>query len=349
MKPIKKVIFGVESLALNKAEKEFFAATNPLGFILFKRNVQDPTQLKALVNELYEITENPYLHVLIDQEGGRVARLKPPLFRAAKPAGDFAKLALHNLEKAKQAVFLNHYLIGKELAEYKINVNCAPVADLLIEGAHSIIGDRSFGSNPKIVIELCNAAISGLHASGVISIIKHIPGHGRANDDSHKKLPYINEDIAILEKTDFAVFSALRFAPWAMTAHIIYEALDPLKPVTQSEIAISYIRNDLGFANILVSDDLNMDALNGTLASRASKSIEAGCDAVLHCKGTLEEYASVASVVGDVDEPLLRRIKTAYKITQPEQVSMAANDCDIPVIGKELAQLENELTDLMSA
>ena len=349
MKLIKKVVFGIAGLTLTAEEKEFYAATNPLGFILFSRNVQNPAQLKALVNELYEVTENPYLHILIDQEGGRVARLKPPLFRAAKPAGDFAKLALHDLEKAKQAVFLNHYLIGKELAEYKINVNCAPVADLLIEGAHSIIGDRSFGSNPKIVIELCNAAISGLHAAGVISIIKHIPGHGRAKADSHERLPSVNDDISVLEKSDFAVFSALRAAPWAMTAHIIYEALDPTNPVTQSATAISYIREELGFANILVSDDLNMNALNGTLASRASKSIQAGCDAVLHCKGTIEEYASVAAVVGDVDERLLKKIKAVYKITQPEQINLASNDCGIPIVGKELAQLENELTDLLSA
>lgn len=348
MKPIKKVVFGVAGLTLTTEEKEFYASINPLGFILFARNVQNPTQLKALVKELYAITSNPYLHILIDQEGGRVARLKPPLFRATKPAGDFAKLALQDLQKAKHAVFLNYYLIGKELAQYKINVNCAPVADLLFEGAHNIIGDRSFGSDPKIVIELCNSAIGGLHAAGVISVIKHIPGHGRAKADSHEQLPYIEDDIGALEKSDFTVFRALYAAPWAMTAHIIYEALDPKNPVTQSSKAISYIREDLGFGNILVSDDLNMNALSGTLASRASKSIQAGCDAVLHCKGTIEEYASVAAVVGDVDDSLLKKIKIAYQIPGLNKLTFLADTCDLYNIDKELPQLEKELTDLLS-
>jgi beta-N-acetylhexosaminidase len=311
---IKRVIFGVQGLHLTAQEKEFFQKTNPLGFILFSRNIDNPTQLKELTEELYSIVKHPYPHILIDQEGGRVSRLKPPFMKKIKPAGDFIKLALIDLDKAAEAVFKNYHYIGKILVNYKINVDCAPVCDLFYEDAHDVIGDRSFGADPNIVIKLCQAAISGLHAAGVISVIKHIPGHGRAKVDSHLDLPRVSNDLDTLERTDFSVFKALNKSYYAMTAHIVYDALDAYNPVTQSKAAISYLKEKIGFTNLLISDDIGMKALSGNYTERANKAQEAGCDIVLFCNGSIGDYEEVANVVGCIDERQLDIIKDAYNV-----------------------------------
>ncbi len=292
---MKSVIFGIEGLELKQSERDFFQAQQPLGFILFARNIKDPSQVKALVADLKSCVNHNYVPILIDQEGGRVRRLKPPYFREAKAAKIYANLAEANLEAAKQMTFLNHYLMGKELMDLGINTNCAPVADLLFDGAHEIVSDRSFGKNPKQVIELCNAAALGLQAAGVTPIIKHIPGHGRAKVDSHFDLPKVSTQLHELEKTDFLPFKELSNIPFAMTAHMIFDALDTAEPVTLSKKAVEYIREKIGFKNILLTDDLSMKALTGSFTDKVHKAQDAGCDVMLHCDGKMQDMQEIAA------------------------------------------------------
>jgi beta-N-acetylhexosaminidase len=292
---MKSVIFGLEGLELKQEEKDFFKVQQPLGFILFARNIKDPQQVRSLVEDLKSCVEHDYVPILIDQEGGRVRRLKPPFFREAKAAKIYANLAESNLEAAKQMTFLNHYLMGKELIDLGINTNCAPVADLLFDGAHEIVSDRSFGKDPQQVIELCRAAALGLQAAGVTSIIKHIPGHGRAKVDSHFDLPKVNTSLSELEKTDFLPFKELSNIPIAMTAHMIFDALDPNLPVTLSSNAVHYIREKIGFKNILLTDDLSMKALTGSFTEKVNQAQDAGCDVMLHCNGIMEEMKEIAA------------------------------------------------------
>ncbi len=346
MKKIGKVIFGIEGIELTEQEKNFYAKVNPLGFILFRRNIESPTQIKALIEDLYLCTENPFLHILIDQEGGRVARLKPPYFRNARPAGDFAKLAEVNLPSAQEAVFLNHYLMGQELKELGINVNCAPMCDMLFSNSHNIIGDRSFGRSKKAVISLAKAAIEGLIHANVIPIIKHIPGHGRAQVDSHEDLPCITENLEELESSDFSVFKSLAFAPWAMTAHILYDSIDPYNCATLSPSVISYIREEIGFKNILISDDICMKALKGDLAKRAQKAIESGCDIVLHCQGSINDYQEVAEVCGFLDGHQIDLIKKAFNITKYTQD--IETRYKLLIENKTNIELENKLEDFFN-
>ncbi len=292
---MKSVIFGLEGLKLKQEERDFFKAQQPLGFILFARNIKDHQQVKSLVEDLKSCVNHDYVPILIDQEGGRVRRLKPPLFREAKAAKIYANLAESNLEAAKQMTFLNHYLMGKELMELGINTNCAPVADLLFAGAHEIVSDRSFGKDPQQVIELCRAAALGLQAAGVTPIIKHIPGHGRAKVDSHFDLPKVTTSLSELEKTDFLPFKELSNIPIAMTAHMIFDALDPNAPVTLSAAAVNYIREKIGFKNILLTDDLSMKALTGSFTEKVTQAQEAGCDVMLHCDGNMEAMQEISA------------------------------------------------------
>jgi beta-N-acetylhexosaminidase len=304
----KKAILGVKGLTLTEEEILFFKEARPFGFIIFKRNIQSLEQLAELINVLKDISGSKDISILIDQEGGKVARLRPPLFDLYPPASLFGKTALDDIEKAKNAVFTNYYNIGLGLKQLGINVNCAPVADLLIDDAHNIIGDRSFSHDVKTVVELCNASDKGLRAAGVRSIMKHIPGHGRADVDSHESLPIVRESLETLEKTDFAVFKELSHIRWAMTAHIIYECLDPYNPATQSAIVINYIRNKIGFKNILISDDLSMKALKGDFTLRAKNTLDAGCDLVLHCNGDIKEMKEVIEGTDFIDDDLKEKI-----------------------------------------
>lgn len=282
------VIYGCEGLTLTTDEKKFFNKAQPLGFILFERNCQSPDQVKALITQLKACVNHENVPILIDQEGGRVVRLRPPHWQP-RPAAKTLTSA--------QAVYDNALSIAHELSELGITVNCAPCADLLIAGADDIIGDRAFNADPAVVAEFSLAMLKGLEDGGIIPVIKHLPGHGRAPVDSHEELPIVEASYKTLSQTDFVPFKALASASklaWGMTAHVIYSDLDPVNVATQSKHIIDkVIRDEIGFKGFLVSDCLTMKALSGSFTEKAHKSLAAGCDAVLMCKGTIEEYEEV--------------------------------------------------------
>lgn len=304
-------IFGCAGLALTDEEKRFFAETDPLGFILFARNIESPEQIRALVAGLRDCVgrEAP---VLIDQEGGRVQRLKPPHWIKRPPMSVFGALAKRDLPLARHATRLNAQLIAAELKGLGIDVDCTPLLDVPVEGADNIIGDRAFGTDPALVADLGRAVMDGMLDAGVMPIVKHIPGHGRAMVDSHKALPVVGEDRVVLEKSDFAPFRALRDAPWAMTAHVIYSDYDDRRPATLSPTVISeVIRGFIGCEAVLLSDDLSMHALSGSFEERAAGSLEAGCDVVLHCNGDMDEMRGVAEGLRPLDDAARRRLAVA--------------------------------------
>lgn len=285
------VIFGCSGYFVTPEEKAFFNTHQPLGFILFKRNIQDKTQLKTLIEDLKSTVFHNTPPILIDQEGGRVARLNSPHWDSHSPVR--VDLTKESLEDAKSRIHKTYSHIAKDLREVGITVNCAPVLDLDVPGADDIMGDRTFNADSSIVSALGTTAIHALLKGGITPVMKHIPGHGAATCDSHKALPVVDLSLEDLEP-HFAPFKANATCPWAMTAHIVYSALDPHHPATQSFFIIQeIIRKKLGFQGFLVSDDLGMAALSGTFAERAAKSLEAGCDAVLHCSGLLNEMTDV--------------------------------------------------------
>lgn len=280
---------------LDEAEREWLRTVQPFGFILFARHCETPQQVKGLIADLQGCVDHP-APVFIDQEGGRVARLKPPHWDRYPPAAAFAALWRVQPEQAVRACYLNARLLGAELAALGITANCAPLADIPVPGAHDVIGDRAFGNAPEPVIALARAQADGLLDAGVLPVLKHIPGHGRATADSHEALPVVNTPLEELARTDFLPFQALRSLPFAMTAHIRYTALDAERPATLSPAVITYIRHQIGFRGLLMSDDLSMKALCGPLPpdALAAQTLEAGCDLVLHCNGTPEERRLVA-------------------------------------------------------
>jgi len=295
--PPAALILGCAGLTLSTVERRLFSEVNPLGFILFGRNIDTPDQVRALVAEMRASVGRADAPVLIDQEGGRVQRLKPPFWRKAPPGAPFARLAALDPTAACQALRLNFRLIGRELTELGIDVDCAPVLDVPVAGAHDVIGDRAYGSEPAQVVPLARAAIEGLLDQGVIPVIKHIPGHGRATVDSHVALPVVEASAEALEAWDFIPFRALADAPWAMTAHVVYTAFDAERPATTSPTVIrEVIRGRLGFDGVLVSDDLSMKALGGRFEDRANASLDAGCDLLLHCNGDMTEMVALARV-----------------------------------------------------
>ncbi len=290
------VIYGCEGPTLTDWERDFFTEADPLGFILFARNCVDPDQLRALVAALRAAVGRDEAPVLIDQEGGRVTRLKPPAWRAAPAAGVFDELAQSDLESACEAAKVNARLLALELRALGIDVDCLPLLDLRLPEGHGIIGDRALGSDPEQVIALGRAVCEGLAAAGVISVIKHMPGHGRARVDSHEALPRVDAPLETLRDSDFRPFKALAAAPWGMTAHIVYTAIDPDRPATTSPKVISeIIRGEIGFDGLLLSDDLSMKALSGGLGERAGAALAAGCDVALHCNGEPAEMEAVAA------------------------------------------------------
>lgn len=294
-------IYGLTGTTLDPEEKAFFRDADPWGFILFARNVEGVRQLSRLTLELRDCVGRD-APILIDQEGGRVARLTPPTWRKAPPAEVFADLYLKDEEAAIEATRINHRLLAHELRTVGIDVDCAPVADLRVEGADAIIGDRAFGTMPDPIAHLGRAAMEGLMAGGVAPIIKHIPGHGRAKADSHLELPVVPEEHGLLSETDFAPFKALADAPMAMTAHIVYADIDDSAPATQSAGLIGdVIRGEIGFDGLLMTDDLSMKALSGTFRERAERSLAAGCDMLLHCNGEMAEMLAVAEGAARLD------------------------------------------------
>jgi beta-N-acetylhexosaminidase len=308
----KAAIFGCAGKRLTDHERAFFAANNPFGFILFARNVETPDQVRALVEALRESVGRADAPVLIDQEGGRVQRLRPPHWRAAPAAGRIADLAERDGDAACEAVWLNARLIGGELAALGIDVDCAPVCDVPVAGSHDVIGDRAYGTDPGRVATLARAAALGLIDAGVLPVIKHIPGHGRAGADSHLELPVVDTPRAALETTDFVPFRALADMPWGMTAHVRYTALDPQRPATLSPTIIrEVIRGAIGFDGLLLTDDLSMKALGGSFAERTTLALEAGCDVALHCNGDMGEMEGVAAAAPPLSDAARTRIARA--------------------------------------
>ncbi|MDD3446626.1 MAG: beta-N-acetylhexosaminidase [Zavarzinia sp.] len=285
------VVVGIAGKRLSDDEKALFRAAAPLGFILFARNIETPDQVRALVAECRDVVGRPDATVWIDQEGGRVARLRPPHWPAYYPARAIGAL---DGWAAQRAAYLQARLIADDLTALGIDVDCHPCIDISVPGAHDVIGDRAFSEDPGIVSDLGRAACEGLLEGGVLPVIKHLPGHGRALCDSHVALPVVDAPLALLEESDFVPFEALSDMPIAMTAHVVYAAVDADHPLTQSATGIeSVVRGRLGFEGVLVSDDLNMQALEGPLWQRAERALAAGCDIALHCSGRHDEMAEL--------------------------------------------------------
>jgi len=297
---------------LTTEERQFFENENPYGFILFRRNIDNPSQVCALVVELRDAIGRPDAPILIDQEGGRVARLGLPHWPKLPPARAIGILAETDLEAGLAAAKASGRVIGAMLADLNIDVACAPVADLLLPETHDVIGDRAFAADPLLVAALGRAMADGLRDAGVTAIVKHIPGHGRAQADSHLSLPLIATPKAELGKTDFAAFRALDDLPWAMVAHCIYADIDPDLPASISPRLITdTIRQEIGFKGILIADDIGMKALEGTLAANAAATLAAGCDLTLHCSGDLAEMKEIAPVVARLSDDTISRLKAA--------------------------------------
>ncbi|MDA0902171.1 MAG: beta-N-acetylhexosaminidase [Proteobacteria bacterium] len=307
-KNIKKpVIYGLQGLELSDEEKIFFSKSSPIGFILFSRNIKDKNQVKSLVKSLKELMGGEVL-ILIDQEGGRVARLKGGEWRDYPTARHFAEIYQNNQQQAKQDCYNNAALIAQDLTELGINVNCAPVLDIENSNTHEIIGDRAFGRNAAQIVDLASQVCQGFLDNDVYPVIKHIPGHGRATADSHLELPVVDADLFKLENTDFIPFKKLAHMKFAMTAHILYSKIDSKLPATISKKAIETIRNDIGFKNILMSDDLSMKALPKSFSYRTKASLEAGCDLVLHCNGDMKEMLEIDQNLPPISDSLAEKL-----------------------------------------
>jgi len=333
----KVCILGLGGPKLSSQERDFFAEIDPLGFILFDRNCETPDQVRTLTTALRDISGRADAPILIDQEGGRVARLKSPNWRVAPPAAVFGDLHSADPCAAARAAWLNARLIGAELHGLGINVNCAPVLDIPVFGADPIIGDRAFSTDAATVAVLGTAYLDGLCGSGVLAVIKHIPGHGRAGVDSHLQLPRVKSLYDELSATDFAPFKAMSGRPapqpWAMTAHVVFEAIDAEKPSTLSPSVIGdVIRGGIGFDGILISDDLSMEALSDPLAVRAREAIAAGCDLNLHCNGKLMEMQDVACSSPELSEAVRGKLALSIgALPEPEafDAGVAVEELDV--------------------
>ncbi len=321
-----RAIYGCAGLALSAAERDFFHKVKPWGFILFARNISDPAQVKELVIQLRDTIGAGQAPVLIDQEGGRVARLKPPHWQDRLPAARFGALHETDAGAAREATYLNARLIAHDLSQLGINVDCLPVLDVPQPGAHDVIGDRAFASAPATIIALGKAQIEGLMDGGVLPVMKHIPGHGRAGTDSHLALPRVSASPEELSASDFVTFRSLDSCPIAMTAHVVYESIDPQRPATTSPKVIrDVIRGELEFDGLLMSDDLSMRALDGPLSVRAREALFAGCDLVLHCNGDMDEMRDVASEVKELEGISLKRSAQALShLRAPSPFDVAA-------------------------
>jgi beta-N-acetylhexosaminidase len=306
-------ICGLSGLSLSSEERDFLAGARQAGIILFSRNVESPEQVRHLVAEAREAAgDGNRLLVLVDQEGGRVQRLAAPHWPRYPAAHAFAVRHGDNLEQAGHSASLCARLIARDLHLLGINTTCAPVLDLPVPGANNVIGNRAYGSDVRTVIALGGAVAEGLLAGGVLPVIKHIPGHGRAMADSHLALPVVVTPLPELRQTDFAPFRALRHLPMAMTAHVVFSAVDPSAPVTISRTAIEdAVRGDIGFEGLLMSDDLSMRALSGSLESRTRASLNAGCDLALHCSGKMDEMVAVAGASPYLEGAALSRFEAA--------------------------------------
>ena len=306
-KPI-PIIFGVKSYKLKKKEKNFFQESNPLGFILFERNCKNYNQTKLLIRDLKKTTSHKYTMIMIDQEGGRVARLKNPNWKSYPSAEYFGIKAKKNLSVAKKLIFKNSIEIAKDLKKLGINMNCAPVLDVKYDFTNNVIGDRSFSSNPRIVSELGKSFCNGLKKIGIIPIVKHIPGHGPSSRDSHKTTPNVDLDLISLNKKDFLPFKKLNKEPAAMIAHIVYNKIDKEIACCSKEIIKKIIRKKIGFKGLLISDDINMKALKGTIKNKVKAILKSGCEIILHCNANIKEMMQIYSSIPLIKNETLKKV-----------------------------------------
>ena len=312
-------IYGCSGHRLTAEERSFFAEVRPWGFIVFRRNVDSPDQMRALTDEMRDCIGDPEAPILIDQEGGRVQRMGPPHWPKYPPGAAYLNAAADPLA-ARELVRLGARLMAHDLRSVGVNVDCAPVLDVPVPGAHDIIGDRAYARDPDTVAMLGRGAAEGLLAGGVLPVIKHMPGHGRAFADSHHDLPVVHAGLTTLDGWDFAPFRALSDMPLAMTAHVVFDAVDPKRPATTSKKALKLMREGLGFGGLIMTDDLSMKALSGSLRERAEAALDAGCDVVLHCNGDLDEMRQVAEGVGRLKGKAATRAQAALAriVREPE-------------------------------
>jgi len=307
-------IAGCAGFELTPDETAFFRDARPWGFILFRRNVDTPEQVRALCNALRETVGRFDAPILIDQEGGRVQRMGPPHWPKYPPGSAYARLQGGDPVVRRELTRLGARLMAHDLLSVGINVDCVPVLDVPVPGAHDVIGDRAYAKDPATVAVLGRAAAEGLLAGGVLPVIKHIPGHGRSVADSHLAPPVVEASLAELQRNDFAPFRALADMPLAMTAHVVYTALDPDRPATTSARVIEeIIRGHIRYDGLVMSDDLSMQALSGSFRERAEASFAAGCDVVLHCNGRMDEMAPIAEASPLLDNAPLRRAEAALQ------------------------------------
>jgi beta-N-acetylhexosaminidase len=329
-------IIGVAGTSLSQEERAFLRDAQPFGLILFARNIRTPDEVRRLVAE-FRATVGNDAPVLIDQEGGRVQRLRPPEWPSYPPGEAYGLLYDRDREAGLAAARLGARLIASDLTALGIDVDCLPLADVPVVGADQVIGDRAYGTTPDKVAALAAGIASGLRDGGVLPVLKHIPGHGRATADSHKRLPVVNADRKTLDATDFAAFRPLAMLPMAMTAHVVFTAIDPIAPATTSVTMVrDVIRDSIGFKGLLMSDDLSMGALSGTLGERTRAAIAAGCDVALHCNGGLAEMRAVAAEAPRLSGNAERRADTA----------LAARGKPVPF---DLAASRGEFSAMMSA
>jgi beta-N-acetylhexosaminidase len=318
-------ITGLKGTAITPEERAFLREASPMGLIVFKRNIADPHQLKELIEEFRKINgaDSP---VFIDQEGGRVQRMGPPHWPAYPAGAVYGELYREEPARGLRAAWLGARLMAADLISTGITVDCLPVVDVPVAGADQVIGDRAYGDTSHQVAAIAAAVAAGLQAGGVLPVIKHLPGHGRATADSHQQLPVVTADRATLEKTDFAAFVPLAAAPFGMTAHVVFTALDPALPATTSTIMIAQvIRGYIGFSGALMTDDLSMGALSGPIAERVRRSLAAGCDLILHCNGELAEMQEVAASCPELGGAA--RVRTARALAsrrRPEAIDVEA-------------------------
>jgi len=298
---MKPVIFGCEGFTLTDKERAFFKEVKPAGFILFARNIESPKQVSSLTSEMRQIVGRHKVPILIDQEGGRVQRMTETAWRKYPPMAVFGEMAMKDPTLAASALRLNCRMIADDLRRVGITVNCLPLLDVARPETSTAIGDRAFSDDPNLVAALGRIAVDALQTGGVLPVVKHIPGHGRATVDSHHDLPVVDAPLTALEASDFVPFQVLKDAPFGMTAHIIYKDIDAAKPATLSRIVIGrIIRMKIGFGGILLSDDLSMKALSGPIDELAVDSLKAGCDLALHCNGKLDEMQAIAAAVPNI-------------------------------------------------
>jgi beta-N-acetylhexosaminidase len=291
------VVFGCSRTALTPLERQFFKAVNPFGFILFKRNCEDPDQVRYLIRELRQAVGRDDVPILIDEEGGRVSRLQPPHWPKHPPAQVFGAMYEKDAEWGNEAMQLYARIVANELWQLGIQINCAPVLDLVIEGASSAIGDRAISRKPAVVAALARVWAETFLNNGVMPVIKHLPGHGRVEKDPHNLLPTITASMAELESEDFVPFDLLKDLPLGMNSHAVFAAIDPNLPASLSPSVYGIIRDKLGFDGLLLSDDINMKALVGKADDLSVRILDAGADIILHCNGDLAEMEAIAAVL----------------------------------------------------